>query len=816
MMEYTLSVKKALEIAIDESKKLGHTYVGTEHILLGLIIEKKGLAGKLLKSNGIDDITVRKMIENNLDSGSSDVLTLEANGYSPSSKRILSRAEEEAKSLNAEKVGTEHILMSILKDRDCIAIRILNTIKGSNLKKMYVDLMNIIGQSDKNTQIKKFDPMSSTPVLDMFSKDLTEYAKSDLLDPVIGREVEINRVIQILSRRTKNNPCLIGEPGVGKTSVVEGLANMIIKSDVPENIKGKRVVTLDLGAMVAGTKYRGEFEERIKRVVDELIENKNIILFIDEIHTIIGAGGAEGTLDAANILKPALARGEIQVVGATTLVEYRKHIEKDAALERRFQTVQVNEPSEDECIEILKGLRQRYEKFHKVSISDEALVAAAKLSMRYITDRNMPDKAIDLIDEACSKIKIKSYDEPKEIKDIENEIKDLEKEKERCLVNDDIEGAADIKKKQITKQYKLDELKKQFEKRRAENELHVTYEDIADVVSSWTKIPVKKINQDENEKLKNLETILHKRVIGQEDAINIISKAIRRNRVGIKDPNRPIGTFLFLGPTGVGKTELCKAISDCMFGSENNLIRVDMSEYMEKYTVSKLIGSPPGYVGYDDGGQLTKKVRRNPYSVVLFDEIEKANEDIFNVLLQVLDEGHLTDGQGRKVSFKNTIIIMTSNVGASKIVDNATLGFDITEKDEEKEYEAMKDNVMSEVKKMFKPEFINRLDDIIVFHKLSKEDVSKILELQLRDILKRSKENLDIDFKLTNPAKEYLLNKGYNAEFGARELKRTLQSTLEDVIVDAKIDGEIKNGDSITITVKKDKLEIKKDGEKQK
>ena len=811
-MEYTKISKKVLSTALIESQKFGHTYVGTEHILLGLLIEKNNVANTMLVVNGVDEFTVRKMIEQNIDSGS-DISIMDASGYSPSARRILKRAEEEAEALRADKVGTEHILMAILKDVDCLAIKILNTIKGANTRKMYVDLLNTIGINDKSANVKKFDPMSNTPILDQFSKDLTEYAKHDLIDPVIGREQEINRVVQILSRRTKNNPCLIGEPGVGKTSIAEGLAMLINKKLVPDTIKDMRVVSLDMGSMVAGTKYRGEFEERIKRIIEELSTNKNIILFIDEIHTIIGAGGAEGALDAANILKPALARGDIQVIGATTIDEYRKHIEKDAALERRFQTVEVKEPSVDETIQILKGLRKRYETFHKIAISDEAIVAAAKLSVRYIPDRNLPDKAIDLIDEACSKLKIKSFDVPKEVKELDDEIKALETEKEKLISKDLIEEASEVKKKQLQKKYKYDELIKAIEEKRKNSELKISEDDIADIVSGWTKIPVKKLTEDENEKLMHLEDTLHKKVIGQDDAINVISKAIRRNRVGIKDPNRPIGTFLFLGPTGVGKTELCKAISDTLFGSEKNLIRLDMSEYMEKYTVSKLIGSPPGYVGHDEGGQLTEKIRRNPYSVVLFDEIEKADEDIFNVLLQVLDEGHMTDSMGRKVSFKNSIVIMTSNVGANRIIDNVKPGFSTLDEDKDRDYAEMKDNVISEVKKIFKPEFINRIDDIIVFHKLSKEEISKILDINIREIKKRTKDNLQIDFKIEKSAKELILEKGYKDEFGARELKRTLTSMLTDLIAEEKLKGSIHAGDNLTIVAKNNKLEIKKEDE---
>lgn len=807
-MEFTKVTKKVLNIALEESMKFGHTYVGTEHILLGLLIEKTSIAHGLLVVNGIDEITVRKMIEQNIDSGK-EILTIEANGYSPSAKRILKRAEDEATELHTDKVGTEHILIAILKDQDCLAIRILNTIKGTNIKKMYVDLINAIGASDNSLNIKKNDPLSTTPVLDMFSKDLTEYARHDLIDPVIGREQEINRVIQILSRRTKNNPCLVGEPGVGKTSIAEGLSLKVVSGDIPENLKDARVVMLDISGMVAGTKYRGEFEERIKRVIEELEANKNIILFIDEIHTIIGAGGAEGALDAANILKPALARGEIQVIGATTMDEFRKHIEKDAALERRFQTVEVTEPTADEAIEILKGLRKRYETFHKVTISDKAIEAAVRLSVKYIPDRNLPDKAIDLIDEACSKLKIKSYDMPEEIKELEKEIKELEAEKEKLISKDMIEEASEVKKKQASKKYRYQTMLTELSEKRKKNELTVTDEDVADIVSSSTKIPVKKLTEDENERLMHLEDVLHKKVIGQEDAITIVSKAIRRNRVGIKDPNRPIGTFLFLGPTGVGKTELCKAISESLFGSEKNLIRIDMSEYMEKYTVSKLIGSPPGYVGHDEGGQLTEKIRRNPYSVVLFDEIEKADQDVFNVLLQVLDEGHMTDSMGRKVSFKNAIIIMTSNVGANRIIDNNKPGFGLNEKNPETEYKEMKDNVLNEVKKIFRPEFINRIDDIIVFHKLTRDEAGKILEINLRDIKNRTKENLQIDMKLDKAAKELILDRGFNEEYGARELKRTVTSMLTDLIAEEKLKGNLHSGDNIVVAVKNKNLIIK-------
>ena len=728
-----------------------------------------------------------------IDSGA-ELLVAEPSVYSPSARRIVANAEKEVQSSNSKSVGTEHLLIAILRDSNCLAIRILNTIKGVNLSKMYYEILDTIGSTDPNPNLaRNFTPQSKTPILDNFSRDLTHLASQDMIDPVIGREKEINRVIQILSRRTKNNPCLIGEPGVGKTAIAEGLAIMINKNLVPEILYGKRLVSLDLSGMVAGTKYRGDFEERIKRIIDELKSNKDVILFIDEIHTLIGAGGAEGALDAANILKPALARGEIQVIGATTIDEYRKHIEKDSALERRFQTVNVDEPNVEDSIAILKGLKYRYEQFHNMIITDPAVEACVKLSSRYIQDRKLPDKAIDLLDEACSKKRIKSFNKSDKVKSLENDIKELEEQKEDLIVEgkeENLKIAKEIKSEQEEKQSELDSL---LAKNNSNSILKITYDDIADIVADWTGIPVKKITEDENKKLMNLENDLHKRIIGQDDAVTGVAKAIRRNRVGLKDPNRPIGTFLFLGPTGVGKTELCKAIANI---------------YMEKYTVSKLIGSPPGYVGYDEGGQLTEKIRRKPYSVVLFDEIEKAHEDVYNVLLQIMDEGHVTDAQGRKVSFKNSIIIMTSNVGANAIIQPKTLGFDLVKETENKNYDLMKDRVMDEVKKTFKPEFINRIDEIIVFHKLNKDNMSSILDLQLKDIINRTKENLSIDLSLDDKAKEFILDKGFDEQFGARKLKRTLTSVLEDFIADQKLMGNIKAKDKITLTADNDSLKI--------
>ena len=814
-MNYTDSVKKVLEIAKNEGEALGHGQIGTEHILLGLIIERDGLASRVLKSNNIDEVTVRKMIEENIDTNS-DILVADPDGYSPSAKRIVEHAKREAENVNATSIGTEHFLMAILKDKDCLAIRILNTIKGVNLRKMYLDIVSVIGVNDKNSNIKTFNPMSNTPVLDNFSRDLTQMSKNDLIDPVIGRSNEISRVIQILSRRTKNNPCLIGEPGVGKTAIAEGLANLIVKGDVPEIVKNKRVVNLDVGGMVAGTKYRGEFEERIKRIIEEVKNNKDIILFIDEIHSLIGAGDATGSLDAANILKPALARGDLQVIGATTIDEYRKYIEKDAALERRFQTVQVNEPSIEDSIKILNGLKYRYEKYHNVKINEDAVEAAVKLSARYIQDRNLPDKAIDLIDEACAKTKIAYFTNPTLYKEYEEKLKDLDAKKEEYIIKDDFESAKKINQEKETLMKHFDDIKNKNNANENEINLSIGEEDIADVVSTWTSIPVKKITEDENKKLANLENDLHKRVIGQNDAVTSISKAIRRNRIGLKDPKKPIGTFLFLGPTGVGKTELCKALADIMFGSEENLIRVDMSEYMERHTVSKLIGSPPGYVGYDEGGQLTEKIRRKPYSVVLFDEIEKAHQDVFNIMLQIFDDGHITDSQGRKVDFKNCIIIMTSNVGANLIVNPKNLGFKLSDSDEKKEYEDMKSNIMSEIKNVFKPEFINRIDEIIVFHKLDKEDIKNILDLQLKQITDRVKENLNVDIVVDEDAKELILKEGFEQQYGARKLKRTLTELLENLIADETVNGNIKMNDKITITVNEDKLVIKKNNKNSK
>ena len=693
-------------------------------------------------------------------------------------------------------VGTEHILLALMQEQDCIAVRILASL-GVNGQKLYEDVMTMLGEGG-NGGSAGGDGKSATPTLDKYSRDFTKMAAESKFDPIVGRDKEIERVIQILSRRTKNNPCLVGDPGVGKSAIVEGLAQEIYEGNVPSTLKDKRIVSLDLSSMIAGSKYRGEFEERIKKVIDEVRDAGNVILFIDEIHTIIGAGGAEGAIDASNILKPSLARGELQLIGATTLEEYRKYIEKDAALERRFQQVMVNEPSEEEAVAMLKGLRDKYEAHHKVKITDGAIEAAVKMSSRYITDRFLPDKAIDLMDEAASKVRLKSYTAPTNVKELEDRIASLEKEKEAAIKTEDFEKAAKVKKEQTELKKQLDDAKKEWDEKNTKTEQVVTEEEIADVVSKWTGVPVQSIRQEESERLINLEKILHERVIGQDEAVSAVAKAIRRGRVGLKDPKRPIGSFLFLGPTGVGKTELSKALAEALFGDEDAMIRIDMSEYMEKHTVSKMIGSPPGYVGYEEGGQLTEKIRRKPYSVVLFDEIEKASPDVFNIMLQILDDGHITDGQGRKVDFKNTVIIMTSNAGAKSIISPKKLGF-TTDNSEERSYEAMKETVMEEVKHLFKPEFINRIDDIIVFHPLNEENIKEIVKLMTKEIVKRVKENMDIDISFTDEAIALIAKEGYDPAYGARPLRRELQSKVEDRFAEEFLTGDIKKDDSVTV-----------------
>ena len=808
MERYTPQAKEALSLAVGMAESLNHGYVGTEHLLIGLLQEGTGVAARVLEENGVEESKVVELVSQ-LISPNTSVQMAENAAYTPRARRVVENSYREAVRFKAAQIGTEHILIAILREGDCVASRLLNTM-GISVQKLYIDLLAAMGEDapsikDEMQRGNSGKRGSSTPALDSYSRNLTQMALDGKLDPVIGREHEIQRVIQILSRRTKNNPCLIGEPGVGKTAVVEGLAQRIAAGDVPDTIADKRVMTLDLSGMVAGSKYRGEFEERIKKVIAEVVEAKDVLLFIDEIHTIIGAGGAEGALDASNILKPSLARGELQLIGATTINEYRKYIEKDSALERRFQPVTVDEPSEEESIAILKGLRSRYEEHHRVEITDDALEAAVKLSSRYINDRFLPDKAIDLIDEAASKVRLSNYTKPSKIKDYEAQIDDLEEEKESAIRDEAYEKAGDIKKKQEKLKEKIRLTLEKWEKEKETRKLVVGENEVADVVAGWTKIPVKKLAQEESERLKNLEGILHERVVGQEEAVTAVSKAIRRGRIGLKDPKRPIGSFLFLGPTGVGKTELSKALAEAMFGTESALIRVDMSEYMEKHSVSKMIGSPPGYVGYEEGGQLSEKVRRNPYSVILFDEIEKAHPDVFNILLQVLDDGHITDAQGRKIDFKNTIIIMTSNAGAENIIAPKRLGFGVAT-DAKADHEFMKGRVMEEVKRLFKPEFLNRIDEIIVFHQLTKEHMKGIADIMLRGIEKRSKEQLGITLTVNEAAKDLLIDKGYDDKYGARPLRRTIQSLLEDKMAEEILDGKLKKGVNVEVDCEEGKL----------
>ncbi len=803
---FTEKARTAITLAVDAAEALEHNYVGTEHLLLGLIQEGTGVAARVLEECGVREEKVMELVSQLITPNQSVRLT-ERNTYTPSARRVIENSYKEAVRFKAPLIGTEHLLIAIVRENDCVASRLLNTM-GISIQRLYGDLMLAMGEDAAagredmqggGRPSPSARPRTNTPTLDNYSRDLTALAREGKLDPVIGRKQEIQRVVQILSRRTKNNPCLIGEPGVGKTAVVEGLAQMIAEGDVPETILNKRVMTLDLSGMVAGSKYRGEFEERIKKVLAEVMNDGEVLLFIDEIHTIIGAGGAEGAIDASNILKPSLARGEIQLIGATTIEEYRKYIEKDAALERRFQPVTVEEPSEEEAYEILKGLRGRYEEHHKVKITDEALLAAVRLSARYINDRFLPDKAIDLIDEASSKLRLTVFVEPEEIKTLEQEIENLESQKEAAIASENYEKAGEIKKRQVKKREKIEKIRDRWQKEKTSRKLVVTEGEIADVVSGWTKIPVRKLEEEESERLKKLESILHERVVGQEEAVSAVARAIRRGRVGLKDPARPIGSFLFLGPTGVGKTELCKALAEAMFGTENALIRVDMSEYMEKHSVSKMIGSPPGYVGYDEGGQLSEKVRRNPYSVILFDEIEKAHPDVFNILLQVLDDGHITDSQGRKIDFKNTILIMTSNAGAENIISPKRLGFTSVDDATEK-YKFMKDRVMEEVKRLFKPEFINRVDEIIVFHPLNRDNMREIVSIMLRSINKRTRQQMNIDLQVTDQGKEFLIEKGYDEKYGARPLRRTIQSQVEDKLAEKILEGVVKEGDQVEIS----------------
>ena len=802
---YTEKAKAALLLAEKAAKKFHQSYVGTEHILIGLLQENTAIASRVLQDNGVDYQKVKEMIQD-LIAPTSGVSVKERDGYSPKALAVLEEAQIQAERFGYEKVGTEHILLAMIKEADNVAVRLLNTM-GVSCQKIYIDILIAMGEDGglyKTDLSKNKGNGKQKSILEQYSRNLTAFAKKGKIDPVVGREDEIKRVIQILSRRTKNNPCLLGEPGVGKTAIVEGLATKIVKGEVPEAVRGKQVLSIDLAAILAGTKYRGEFEDRLRKILAEINEQGNIILFIDEIHTIIGAGDAEGGVDASNILKPAMARGEIQMIGATTLAEYRKYVERDAALERRLQPVHVEEPTKEETLEILKGIVPRYEKHHNVKISEAAIRAAIELSVRYIHDRNLPDKAIDVLDEAAASIKLYSVKETAKIERLYEEIQEKEHELENALGEQRIEDATQINAELNKMRKKYDRSKKQCMEENTYSAV-VTESDIEKIVSVWTKIPVTKLVQKESEKLLKLEKILHERVIGQDEAVVAVSKAVRRGRVGLKDPNRPIGSFLFLGPTGVGKTELSKALAQAMFDSENSIIRVDMSEYMEGHSVSKLIGSPPGYVGFDEGGQLSEKVRKNPYSVVLFDEIEKAHPDVFNVLLQVLDDGHITDAKGRKVSFKNTILIMTSNVGAKRIIEPKNLGFQ-TEKNEQKDYEKMKQNVMEEVKRTFKPEFINRIDEIMVFHTLNHENMLDIVALLTDNLAKRCEKQLNIKLSFTKNVREYLVKKYADAKMGARPLKRGIQSAIEDALAEQILQGKVQTGSKVTVSVKNEKV----------
>ena len=806
---YTAKAKKAIDIATRISKSLHHSYIGTEHILLGLLKEGTGVASQVLADNGVEYDKVLELIEELIAPGNA-VAVLE-DGLSPRAAHVLEVSKAEAARFHSEKIGTEHLLIAMIKETECVASRLLNTL-SVNVQKMYVDTLIAMGEDVsqykdefQNGKPGKRKNAEGTPSLDQFSRDLTELARDGKLDPVVGREAEIDRVIQILSRRSKNNPCLIGEPGVGKTAIVEGIAERIVGGMVPDTVLGKRVVSLDLSGIVAGSKYRGEFEERIKKVLAEVAKAGNVLLFIDEIHTIIGAGGAEGAIDASNILKPALARGEVQVIGATTIEEYRKYIEKDAALERRFQPVVVEEPTEEEAISILKGLRSQYESHHHVTITDEAVEAAVRLSARYINDRFLPDKAIDLMDEAAAKVRLHVGGDPREAAELRREIAESQETLEQALSGGDMEAAREAQTKRQELEEKLEKLNAKAKQGGRRHHQTVGEDEIADVVSGWTKIPVKKLTEGEAARLKKLEATLHKRVIGQEEAVSAVAKAVRRGRVGLKDPKRPIGSFLFLGPTGVGKTEISKALAEAVFGQEQAMIRVDMSEYMEKHSVSKMIGSPPGYVGHEDGGQLSEKVRRNPYAVILFDEIEKAHPDVFNILLQVLDDGHITDSQGRKVDFKNTIIIMTSNAGAQAIVEPKKLGF-ASGNDEKQNYERMKGSVMEEVRRIFKPEFLNRIDETIVFRALNKDDMKQIVGLMTKELAKRCETQLGITLVVRDAAKQYIVDKAYDPKYGARPLRRKIQDEIEDPLAEKLLDGSIRRGDEVIVTTKKNAI----------
>lgn len=803
--QYTRQAEMALSLGEKAAVDYQHSYIGTEHLLLGLLREKEGTAGKVLEEFGVEEGKLLELIGKLIAPSAGETVLMERKPkYSPRTERLLEGAALEAQNFREDQIGTEHLLIAMLKETDCVATRLLYTM-GVNIQKLYAAVLAALGM-DHEAINEEFQAARTgrgrsaglTPTLDQYSRDLTAMAAEGKLDPVVGREREITRLIQILSRRTKNNPCLVGEPGVGKTAIVEGLAQRIVSGMVPETVMGKRVVVLDLSGMVAGSKYRGEFEERIRNVISEVQENQGILLFIDEIHTIIGAGGAEGALDASNILKPSLSRGEIQLIGATTLEEYRKYIEKDAALERRFQPVTVDEPTKEEAFAILKGLRSYYETHHGVVIEDEALQAAVDMSERYINDRFLPDKAIDLVDEAASRVRLMGYRTDPTIEELESRIRELMQEKEDAIRTANLEQAKQAQTQQRELEAEMEKHRKKLERRNKRKVLTVTESSIAEIVSDWTKIPVQRLTEGETKRLARLEKELHKRVIAQEEAVKAVAQAVKRGRVGLKDPGRPIGSFLFLGPTGVGKTELSKALAEAVFGSEQAMIRVDMSEYMEKHSVSKLIGSPPGYVGYEEGGQLSEKVRRNPYSVILFDEIEKAHPDVFNILLQVLDDGHITDAHGRKVDFKQTILIMTSNAGAQAIIEPKQLGF-VSKPDEQKDYERMKAGVMEEVRRMFKPEFLNRIDEIIVFHSLNKEQIRKIVSLFLKTLIKRCEEQLDIHLRVTNAVRDELAEAGFDSKYGARPIRRAVQTRIEDALANEILEGRVKRGDAVQV-----------------
>ncbi len=806
---YTAKAKKALALAGRISRSLHHNYIGTEHLLLGLLREGSGVAACVLMSNGVEEEKLVQLIED-LIAPSSDVLVMDRDGYSPKTQKVLERAETEAEHFHSEQIGTEHLLLAIIKETDCAASRLLNTL-GVSGQKLYIDILVAMGEDSSQYRDEWQNARSgkkaknATATLDGYSRDLTQLARDGALDPVIGREDEIERVIQILSRRGKNNPCLIGEPGVGKTAIVEGLAQRIVNGIVPDTVAGKRLLTLDLSGMVAGSKYRGEFEERIKRVIAEVQQAGNIILFIDELHTIIGAGGAEGAIDASNILKPSLARGELQLIGATTIEEYRKYIEKDAALERRFQPVTVEEPTTEQAIAILQGLKSRYEEHHQVAITDDGVEAAVRLSQRYINDRYLPDKAIDLIDEAAARLRLSVCRTPQELLEQQQKSKDMERAFVDAIAAGDMELASHYMEERAKAEETCEKEKKRMERAKNRKKLVVDENQIAEVVSKWTKIPIRRLTEGEADRLRRLEKTLHKRVVGQEDAVSAVARAVRRGRVGLKDPNRPIGSFLFLGPTGVGKTEISKALAEAIFGDEQAMIRVDMSEYMEKHSVSKMIGSPPGYVGFDEGGQLSEKVRRNPYSVILFDEIEKAHPDVFNILLQVLDDGRITDSQGRRIDFKNTIIIMTSNAGAQSIVAPKKLGFASVD-DEKQDYERMKSLVMEDVSRIFKPEFLNRIDETIVFRMLNKDDMKQIVTILSKTLIERCRTQMDIRLIITEPAKTYIVEKAYDPKYGARPLRRMIQSKIEDQLAEEILAGKVKKGDMVRVGCRKGEL----------